>query len=99
MDYEKQLENDTVCVSYLKLMPHEEIGEHYDVYPHVVIALQGGVVTRLEADGSRVLVEFPTGKAVFRPAETPAKMHRTINASNEEIVLIVVQLTSDPVPL
>ncbi len=92
MDYVKQLENDRVCVSYIKLLPHEETDAHYDAYPQVVIALQGGTLTRLEADGSQVQVEFPTGEAVFRPSETPDSLHKTVNATLEPITLIVVQL-------
>jgi hypothetical protein len=44
---------------------HEEIGLHRDAYPQVVIGLQGGIITRLEANGSTVHVNFPTGRAVF----------------------------------
>jgi quercetin dioxygenase-like cupin family protein len=92
LEYIKQLENEKVSVSYVKIMPQEEIGLHYDEYPQVVVALEGGVLTRLEADGSTTEVEFPTGKAVFRPSETADKMHKSINATSMPIALIIVQL-------
>jgi len=94
LEYVKQFENDNVCVSYVKIMPQEEIGLHYDVYPQIVIALTGGVITRLEADGSTTEVEFPTGKSVFRPAETSDKIHKSVNATSNPIEIIIVQLKS-----
>jgi hypothetical protein len=90
--YVKQLENDKVSVAYVKIYPQEEIGLHYDEYPQVVIALTGGIVTRLEADGSTTKVEFPTGQAVFRPSESADKMHKSLNETSMPIELIIVQL-------
>ncbi len=92
LEYIKQFENDNVCVSYIKIMAQEEIGLHYDQYPQMVKALAGGIVTRLEADGSTTEVDFPTGTWVFRPAETPDKMHKSVNATSKPIELIIVQL-------
>lgn len=92
LEYVKQFEDDKVCVSYVKIMAHEEIGEHYDVLPQIVVALKGGVVTRLESDGSTTDVIFPTGQSVFRPAETPDKIHKTVNNGEDPIELIIMQL-------
>jgi hypothetical protein len=92
MVYEKQFESDKVCVARVVIMPQEEIGLHYDIYPQVVIALKGGTITRLEADGSITDVYFPTGKAIFRAAETPDKIHKSVNRTAEPIELIIVQL-------
>lgn len=92
LDYQKQFENDKVCVARVKIMPQEEIGSHYDMYPQVVVALKGGVITRLEADGSTTDVQFPTGKTVFRKAETPDKTHKSVNKQSEPIELIIIQL-------
>jgi hypothetical protein len=92
LEYVKQLENEKVCVSYFKIMPQEETGLHYDEYPQLVIALEGGIITRLEADGTTTPVEFPTNVPIFRPSETADKMHKSINATSKPIVLIIVQL-------
>lgn len=35
------------------------------MHPQVVIALKGGTIKSLEADGQATDVAFPTGKAVF----------------------------------
>lgn len=92
MVYEKQFENAQVCVSRVEIMPQEEIELHYDVYPHVVIALKGGVITRLEADGSITEVNFPTSKAVYSEAETADKIHKSVNRQMNPIELITIQL-------
>lgn len=92
IEYEIQLENDSVAVARAKILPHEEIGLHRDTYPQVVIALQGGVITRLEADGSTTDVNFPTGRAVFREVDPPDQLHKSINNSSNPVELIIIQL-------
>lgn len=91
-EYEVQLENDLVCVATAKIMPYEEIGLHRDVYPQVVIASKGGVITRLEANGTTTDVEFPTGVAVFREADPADEFHRSVNHSPEDIELMIIHL-------
>ncbi len=79
-------------IHHVTIMPQEEIGLHYDEFAQIVVARKGGIITRLEADGTKTEVNFPTGKAILRPAETPDKMHKSINDSSESIELIIVQL-------
>ena len=92
LEYEIQLENESVSIARVKIMPNEEIGLHRDAYPQVVIALQGGVITRLEADGSTIDVNFSTGRAVFREIDPPDQFHKSINNSSAPVELIIVQL-------
>ena len=92
LEYVKQYEDAQICVSRVKIMPGEKIGAHYDEHQQMVKALQGGILTRREADGSTTNVEFPTGKWTFRPAETSDKMHEVANETEEPIELITVQL-------
>lgn len=92
LEYELQFENDQVCVARVQIFPHEEIGLHRDVYPQVVVALEGGTIARLEQDGRRVDVEFPTAVAVFRPKDPEDQLHRSVNDSDHKIDLIIIQL-------
>lgn len=85
-EYEVQLENDLVCVASAKIMPYEEIGLHRDV---------GGVITRLEANGTTTYVEFPTGVAVFREADACDGLHRSVNNSPESIELTIIHLKAN----
>lgn len=92
VEYEVKFENPFMCISQVKILPKEEIGLHYDVYPQYVVALQGGILTRIEADGSTTEIEFPTNESVFRPAESSDKMHRTVNKTDKPIELMIVQI-------
>ena len=93
-EYQIQFEDDKVCIAKAKILSHEEIGLHRDAFPQVVVALQGGTITRLEADGRTVDVEFPTGVAVFRPVDPENQLHRSINNSDAPVELIIIQLKS-----
>lgn len=92
LEYETQFENESVHVARAKIMPHEEIGLHRDEHPQVVVALQGGQITRLEADGTTTDVNFPTGKAVFRDMDPPDQLHKSVNNSSTPVELIIIQL-------
>lgn len=92
LEYEQQFENDQICIGKATIAPHEEIGLHRDVHPQVVIALKGGTITRLEADGTTTDVKFPSGEAVFREADPENELHRSVNNSSEPVELIIVQL-------
>lgn len=92
LEYEVQIDNDFVNVVRVKIMPQEESWLHRDDYEHVVVALQGGVITRLEADGSTTDVNFPTGRAVFRGIDPPNQLHKSVNNSHDSIELIITYL-------
>ena len=92
LEYEQQFENDQICIGKAKIAPQEEIGLHRDAHPQVVIALKGGIITRLEADGRTTDVKFPTGTAVFRDADPENELHRSVNNSSEPVELIIIQL-------
>ncbi|MDP1880031.1 MAG: hypothetical protein Q8K60_03720 [Parachlamydiaceae bacterium] len=92
LEYEIQLENESVSVAHVKILPNEEIGQHRDTYPQIIVALQGGIITRLEDDGSTTDVNFPTGQAVFREVDPPNQLHKSINNSSTPVELIIIQL-------
>lgn len=92
LEYKILHENDSVSISQVKIMPYEEIGLHRDAYPQIVVALQGGVITRLEADGSKVDVNFPTGQAISREVDPPDQLHKSVNNSPNPVELIIIQL-------
>jgi quercetin dioxygenase-like cupin family protein len=92
LEFEPQLENESVKIARVKVEPHEEIGLHRDAYPQVVVALKGGVMLRLESDGSIKEVSFPTGTAVFREMDPPDELHKSVNPGDAPIELIIIQL-------
>lgn len=94
LEYEVQIDNDYVTVGKATIQPHEEIGLHRDALPQIVVALKGGTITRLEADGRKTKVQFPTGKAVFRPTDPVGELHKSVNDSSEPVELIIIQIKS-----
>ncbi len=96
LEYEPQFENDQISIAKAKIQPHEEIGFHRDAYPQVVIALKGGTITRLEADGRVTEVRFPTGVAVVREADPQDELHKSVNNSSESVELVIIQLKNNP---
>ncbi len=92
IEVESQFENEKVSILKAKIAPWEEIGLHRDAIPTVVIALKGGTITRLEANGTTTDVHFPTGVAVYRNIDPPEELHRSVNKSADEIELIMIQL-------
>lgn len=91
MEYSPLCENAEVRVSKIKLQPEEKVGLHRDEYPRVVVGIKGGVVTRLEQDGSTQDVVFPTGEAIFLEADPVGQQHSAVNGT-EELEIIVVEL-------
>lgn len=95
LEYEVQFENDQVCVARVVIEPKEEIGLHRDALAQVVFGVRGGIITRLESNGQEVDVEFPTGKAVYRPADPADEYHRSVNRSDIPIEIIIVQMKQE----
>lgn len=95
-EYEPQFENDQICVARAKIQPNEEIGLHRDAYPQIVIALKGGTITRLEANGQVTDVKFPTGVAVVRNPDPENELHKSVNKSSQPIELVIIQLKDTP---
>ncbi len=92
LEHKTLLENDQVSVAQVKIAPYEEIGLHRDEYPHVVIPMLGGTITRLEPDGRMTDVNFPTGTAVYRGVDPEGVLHRSVNNSSAPIELLIIQL-------
>lgn len=94
LEYEQLFENEQVIVSKALIAPREEIGLHRDVYPQVVYPIKGGVITRIEADGALVDVNFPNKSVVFRPKDPENVLHKSVSRSDEPIELVIVQMKS-----
>lgn len=92
VEAEVQVDNDRVTVLKIRVEAHEEIDSHRDEYPQILFSAKGGTITRLEADGSKTEVTLPKGVAVFREADPPGQLHKSINNSCKPIDMISVQL-------
>lgn len=96
IECESLFENDVVNVSRVVMDAHEEVGEHRDALPRIVIGLKGGVVTRLEANGTETKVAFPTGVAVRLGIDPEGELHRAVNHGDEAVELLVIQMKQKP---
>lgn len=91
-DYEVRFENENVRIEWAYVYPYEEIELHRDDYQHLVIAVQGGTITRIEEDGTIELVDFPTGMLVVRQIDPPGQYHRSYNDSPNPVELTIIQI-------
>lgn len=91
LDYKLLNENEHTRVSKIKLMPGEEVGLHRDDLPRTVIGLKGGIIKRIEEDGSTKEIVFPTGEAVFLEADPIGEQHKGVNISAEPLEIIVIE--------
>ena len=94
LKYEQLFENEQVIVGSALIAPREEIGLHRDVYPQVVYPIKGGIITRIEANGSLVDVSFPAKSAVYRPKDPENVFHKSLSRSDDPIELLIVHLKS-----
>ena len=92
LKYAVKFENEFVTVMQVEIEAGEEIGLHRDALPQVVVALKGGTITRLEANGTETAVEFPTGVPVFRPVDPENELHKSVNRGANPVELIITQL-------
>lgn len=96
LEYEVQFEDSKVIVVRAKIEAHETAELHRDDIPHLVTAIKGGVLTRIEADGTENVVAFPTGVTIYRDKDPIGEYHRTENRSDEAVELIIINLKPSP---
>lgn len=91
LGYEVQFENEQMRVAKVTIASGEMIGLHRDENPALVVGIKGGTITRLEANGSRTAVTFPTGEAVWRPTDPFVEPHRSVNNGSETVEILVIE--------
>lgn len=92
MEYELQYEDAMLSIAKLTLAPKEMVELHRDELLCIVTSPKGGVVTRIEEDGSCIDVQFPAGIPVLRPVNLA--LHKSFNPSDKELELIIITFKS-----
>lgn len=87
-----QFENEDVRVWRSLILPNAPLPLHHHDHPRVIIALQGGTMHIVDADGTTEVHPWETGKAYWLPAMAPGKMHIDKNAGDKPIEVMVVEL-------
>jgi hypothetical protein len=90
-----QFENDGVKVWKSIVIPHAPLTMHRHEHGRVIIALRGGTMKILEQSGASEAHVWETGKAYWLPANAPGTMHADVNAGDQPIEVMVVELKKD----
>lgn len=87
-----QFDNDR-AVSWKSIIPpHTESTLHRHDRYRTVIAIIGGDLTLISADGTKTVTRYETGKAYWQAPMPPGEMHKDANESNKTIELVVVEV-------
>src|SRR5437763_4635866 len=86
-----QFDNDR-AVSWKSIIPpHTESTLHRHERYRTVIAIVGGDLTLVGADGRKSVTHYEAGKAYWQEPMPPGEMHKDANETNKTIELIVVE--------
>jgi hypothetical protein len=73
-------------------MPHAPLAMHTHDHPRVIVALQGGQMKIVYADGGTEAQNWETGKAYWLPMEEGKRRHADANQGDKPIEVMVVEL-------
>ena len=86
-----QFENDR-AVSWKSIIPpHTESTLHRHDRYRTVIAIVGGDLTLVGADGKKTIFHYETGKSYWQEPMPPGEMHKDSNQTDKQLELIVVE--------
>jgi hypothetical protein len=87
-----QFENERAVSWKSVIPPHTESTLHRHDRYRTVIAIAGGTLTLVSADGTKTVTRYETGKAYWQTPMAPGEMHKDANETNKTIELMVVEL-------
>ena len=90
-----QFENDDVKVWKSVVVPNAPLTMHRHEHGRVIVALKGGTMKIVEQSGGSEAHVWNTGKAYWLPANAPGTMHADVNAGDQPIEVMVVELKKD----
>jgi uncharacterized RmlC-like cupin family protein len=86
-----QFDNDR-AVSWKSIIPpHTESTLHRHDRYRTVIAIVGGDLTLIGADGKKEIFHYETGKAYWQAPMPPGATHKDANETSKTIELVVVE--------
>ena len=90
-----QFENDDVKVWRSIVVPNAPLTMHRHEHGRVIIPLRCGTMKIVEQSGASESHVWETGKAYWLPANAPGTMHADMNAGDQPIEVMVVELKKD----
>lgn len=95
MSREFMFENDFAICWKTTVPPHMPLKMHRHDRARTIVALQGGVLKRVDEDGSRKDLVFDTGKAYWYEADPPNNLHADVNEGDEDVIVIVTEFKTE----
>jgi hypothetical protein len=86
-----QFENERAVSWKSVIPPHTESTLHRHDRYRTVIAIVGGDLTLVSADGRKTVTRYEAGKAYWQAPMPAAEMHKDVNETDKTIELIVVE--------
>lgn len=90
-----QFENPHVKVWKSTVVPNSPLPLHRHDHGRVIIALRGGTMKVVDQSGTSETHVWETGKAYWLPANPPGTMHTDVNAGDQPIEVMVVEVEDD----
>jgi quercetin dioxygenase-like cupin family protein len=90
-----QFENSHVKVWKSTITPNAPLAPHRHDHGRVIIALQGGTIKIVDQTGASENHVWETGKAYWLPANPPNTLHSDVNAGDQPIEVMVVEVEDD----
>jgi quercetin dioxygenase-like cupin family protein len=90
-----QFENENVKVWKSVVLPHSPLTMHHHDHPRVIIALKGGTMNLVNQNGPTESHVWETGKAYWLSTNAPGTMHADVNAGDQPIEVMVVELEKE----
>jgi quercetin dioxygenase-like cupin family protein len=90
-----QFDNEDVKVWKSVIFPNQPLTMHRHDHPRVIIALKGGTMKIVEEGAGEEQHVWETGKAYWLPANPPNTRHADVNAGDQPIEVMVVELEKE----
>jgi hypothetical protein len=87
-----QFENDRAVSWKSVIPPHTESTLHRHDRYRTIVAIVGGDLTLVGADGKKTVVHYETGKAYWQAPMPAGEMHKDANETAKTIELVVVEM-------
>ena len=87
-----QFENDRAVSWKSVIPPHTESTLHRHDRYRTIVAIVGGDLTLVGADGKKTVVHYETGKAYWQEPMPGGEMHKDANETAKTIELVVIEM-------
>lgn len=95
MSREFVFENDHAICWKTTVSPNVPLRMHRHDRARVIVALKGGVLRRVDEDGTTKDLVFETGAAYWYEADPPDNLHADVNDGPEDVIVVVTELKTD----